>query len=115
MTSTPTPAEAGAALLQLESVNKRYGRLEVTRDFSLQVRPGEALGIIGPNGAGKTTLMNLIGGDVAPDSGRIVFDGRDITALPPAARSFARQALHAFRLGLLHPASGAPMLWEIPL
>ena len=53
------------------------------------MRPGEALGIIGPNGAGKTTLMNLIGGDVAPDSGRIVFDGRDITALPPAARCHA--------------------------
>jgi len=78
---------AGAApLLQLTSVSKRFGSLQVTDGLTLQVAPGEALGIIGPNGAGKTTLMNLIGGDVAADAGRIVFDGRDLTALPPAAR-----------------------------
>jgi len=77
------------ALLQLDSVSKRYGSLKVTDRLSLQVRRGEALGIIGPNGAGKTTLMNLIAGDAFADAGRIVFDGRDISALAPAARCHA--------------------------
>jgi branched-chain amino acid transport system ATP-binding protein len=73
-------------LLALDKVSKRFGSLQVTDRLTLQVRRGEALGIIGPNGAGKTTLLNLIGGDVRADAGRIAFDGRDITALPPAAR-----------------------------
>ncbi|MBK6852356.1 MAG: ABC transporter ATP-binding protein [Burkholderiales bacterium] len=77
---------ADAPLLALEGVSRSFGSLKVTDRLSLSVLPGRALGIIGPNGAGKTTLMNLIAGDVAPDAGRIVFDGRDITRLPPAAR-----------------------------
>jgi branched-chain amino acid transport system ATP-binding protein len=91
-TAVKASDDAGAAvpaLLQLESVSKSFGSLKVTDHLSLQVKRGEALGIIGPNGAGKTTLMNLIGGDVFVDSGRIVFDGRDITALPPAVRCHA--------------------------
>jgi branched-chain amino acid transport system ATP-binding protein len=80
---------AAQPLLQLDALDKRFGSLKVTDGFTLSVRRGEALGIIGPNGAGKTTLMNLIGGDVRPDAGRIVFDGRDVTALPPAARCHA--------------------------
>jgi branched-chain amino acid transport system ATP-binding protein len=75
-----------APLLQLQGLSKRYGSLVVTDALTLAVRRGEALGIIGPNGAGKTTLMNLIAGDVAADAGCIVFDGRDVGALPPAAR-----------------------------
>jgi branched-chain amino acid transport system ATP-binding protein len=95
MESATAATRAGAAggtapaLLQLDSVSKSYGLLKVTNRLSLQVRRGEALGIIGPNGAGKTTLMNLIGGDAFVDAGRIVFDGRDITALPPAVRCHA--------------------------
>jgi branched-chain amino acid transport system ATP-binding protein len=78
-----------APLLQLESVSKSFGSLKVTDQLTLEVRRGEALGIIGPNGAGKTTLMNLIAGDVPVSGGRIVFDGADITALPPPARCHA--------------------------
>jgi branched-chain amino acid transport system ATP-binding protein len=95
MESATAATRAGAtggtapALLQLESVSKSYGLLKVTNRLSLQVKRGEALGIIGPNGAGKTTLMNLIGGDASVDAGRIVFDGRDITALAPEARCHA--------------------------
>ena len=80
-------AEPDAApLLRLEAVSRSFGSLKVTDQLTLQVARGEALGIIGPNGAGKTTLMNLIGGDVLPDSGRIVFDGQDVSALAPPAR-----------------------------
>jgi branched-chain amino acid transport system ATP-binding protein len=69
-------------LLVLEQVHKSYGSVKVTDDFSLALAPGEALGIIGPNGAGKSTLFNLIAGGVAADSGRIHFQGDDVTREP---------------------------------
>ena len=73
-------------ILALHGVSKSYGALKVTDDVSLAVEAGETLGILGPNGAGKTTLFNLIGGDVRADAGRVEFDGRDISALPPHQR-----------------------------
>lgn len=73
-------------LLALDRVSKSYGALKVTDDISLAVEAGETLGILGPNGAGKTTLFNLISGDVRCDSGRVHFEGRDITPLPPHRR-----------------------------
>ncbi len=54
--------------------------------LSLDLLPGEALGVLGPNGAGKTTLFNLIAGDLVPSAGRIFLDGRDVTRLPAHAR-----------------------------
>jgi branched-chain amino acid transport system ATP-binding protein len=74
-------------LLELAAVSKSYGALKATDNLSLTVAEGEALGVIGPNGAGKSTMFNLITGDVAPDAGRVVFAGTDITALPAHARS----------------------------
>ncbi len=74
-------------LLELAGVSKSYGALKATDNLSLAVTEGEALGIIGPNGAGKSTMFNLITGDVAPDAGRVVFAGTDITTLPAHARS----------------------------
>ena len=73
-------------LLALHSVAKSYGALKVTDDISLAVDEGITLGILGPNGAGKTTLFNLISGDVRCDAGRVEFEGRDITLLPPHQR-----------------------------
>ena len=73
-------------LLALAGVSKSYGALQVTNDISLAVEEGEVLGILGPNGAGKTTLFNLISGDVRPDAGRVVYDGRDVTRLAPHQR-----------------------------
>lgn len=74
-------------LLELAGVSKFYGALRATDNLTLAVEEGEALGVIGPNGAGKSTMFNLITGDVAPDGGRIVFAGTDITALAAHARS----------------------------
>ncbi len=71
------------ALLELNRVNKRFGGLQAVKDLSFTVREGEILGLIGPNGAGKSTLFNLINGVFAPDSGRIVFEGKDITGRKP--------------------------------
>lgn len=73
-------------LLDLHSVSKSYGALQVTDGVSLAVAEGETLGILGPNGAGKTTLFNLITGDVPVDAGRVVYDGRDVTVLKPHQR-----------------------------
>lgn len=69
--------------LVLENINKTFGGLQATNNVSLNVAPGERVGIIGPNGAGKTTLFNQISGHLRPDSGRIFFDGRDITGVAP--------------------------------
>ncbi|MCB1395299.1 MAG: ABC transporter ATP-binding protein [Rhodobacter sp.] len=74
------------ALLGLDSLRKSYGALAVTQDFSLQVEAGDLVGILGPNGAGKTTLFNLITGTVRPDSGRVQFDGRDVTTVDASQR-----------------------------
>src|SRR5271170_7804474 len=76
-----------SVLLELNEVSKSYGALKAVDAVSLAVEGGEALAVIGPNGAGKTTLFNLITGDVAPTDGRVVFDGSDMTAMAPHARS----------------------------
>ncbi len=75
------------ALLELQAVSKHYGALKAVDGVNVAVAAGEALAVIGPNGAGKTTLFNLITGDVAPTKGRIAFNGMDVTAMPPHARS----------------------------
>jgi len=74
--------ETGAVLLRLEGVSKRFGGLRAVEDVSLEVRQGDRHAIIGPNGAGKSTLFNLITGRLKPTSGRIWFNGRDITGKP---------------------------------
>jgi len=72
-----------SALLEIEKINKHFGGLHAVRDLSFTVNEGEILGLIGPNGAGKSTLFNLINGVYAPDNGRIVFRGSDITGQKP--------------------------------
>jgi len=69
-------------LLQVEHLAKRFDGIVATDDLALTVEAGELHAIIGPNGAGKTTLIAQLGGQLAPDSGRIRFAGNDITALP---------------------------------
>lgn len=91
------------ALLSLNNLSKRYGALVVTEDMSLDVEPGEILGILGPNGAGKTTLFNLIAGTVRPNAGMIEFRGQDITALDVSERC-RRGISRSFQIP--HPFSG---------
>ncbi len=73
-------------LLQLVAVSRRFGAVVVADAIDLNVPAGQALGIIGPNGAGKTTLFGMIAGSTVPDSGRILFEGADVTRLSPARR-----------------------------
>ncbi|MGZ8437774.1 MAG: ABC transporter ATP-binding protein [Candidatus Limnocylindrales bacterium] len=73
-------------LLELDGVSKRFGRVSVAEDLSLRVGAGDALGIVGPNGAGKTSLFGMISGDLAPDTGDVLFDGHRINGLDASAR-----------------------------
>ena len=67
------------AILQVERLCRRFGGLAAIDDLSFAIYPGEIRGLIGPNGAGKTTTFNVISGFYAPSSGRVLFEGRDIS------------------------------------
>ncbi len=71
------------ALLEIRDVTKKFGELVANDRVSFNVDTGAIVGLIGPNGAGKTTLFNCISGLMKPSGGRIIFDGVDITDLPP--------------------------------
>ena len=88
--------------LVLEELTKEFGGLVAVDHVSLEVTPGERHGIIGPNGAGKTTLFNLICGDLAPSSGRIIHFGKDVTNLPTYKR-IALGISRTFQINNLFP------------
>jgi branched-chain amino acid transport system ATP-binding protein len=71
----------------IRSLNVRFGGLQVLQDVDLVINHSEIAGLIGPNGAGKTTLFNCISGTQRPNSGRVIFNGRDVGGLAPHARS----------------------------
>ena len=75
--------ELDTAVLSLDRVTKSFGGLVAVKDMTFEVQAGEVVGLMGPNGAGKTTLLNLIAGVYRPDSGRVLFQGRDITGRAP--------------------------------
>jgi len=75
------------SLLKLENVTKRFGGLVAVDRVNMEITSGQLIGIVGPNGSGKTTLFNIINGVYFPDEGSIIFDGKDITALPPYKRA----------------------------
>jgi branched-chain amino acid transport system ATP-binding protein len=90
----PTP------LLEVNGISVRFGAVQALERVSLEIRRGEIVAIIGPNGAGKTTLLNVVSGFYHPYEGRILFEGRDRTALRPydvaalgVARTFQNVAL----------------------
>jgi branched-chain amino acid transport system ATP-binding protein len=70
-------------MLTLDGVHTYYAKSHILHGVSLEVRPGEVVGLLGRNGVGKSTTLKTIMGIVRPSGGRIVFDGRDIAGLPP--------------------------------
>jgi len=76
-----------SALLQVSGLAKRFGGFTALESITLEVAPGERLGLIGPNGSGKTTLINCVSGALFNDEGSVRFEGRDITRLPPFQRA----------------------------
>ena len=77
------------SILRSEDLCKAYRGREVVRRVSLEIRQGEVVGLLGPNGAGKTTSFRMITGLIAPDSGRVFLEDRDITDLPMYQRARA--------------------------
>ncbi|NIY81299.1 ATP-binding cassette domain-containing protein [Celeribacter sp. HF31] len=73
-------------MLEARALTKRYGALTVNDAIGFSLTKGEALGVLGPNGAGKTTLLKMLAGSVAPTEGKVLYQGRDITALPEPHR-----------------------------
>lgn len=74
-------------VLEADRLSKSFGGVKATREVSFAVAAGTVHAIIGPNGAGKTTLIAQLFGELAPDAGRVVFCGRDITNMPPQRRA----------------------------
>lgn len=73
----------GVTILSIRNISKHFGGVLALNNVSFDVEYGEILGLMGPNGAGKTTLLNIIAGEYRPDSGRVLFKGKDITGHSP--------------------------------
>jgi branched-chain amino acid transport system ATP-binding protein len=76
-------------LLEARNVSKAFGDFRAVAGADLAVEAGEIVGLIGPNGAGKSTFFNCLAGDTLPTTGRILFDGADLTRAPPEAHARA--------------------------
>jgi branched-chain amino acid transport system ATP-binding protein len=89
-------------MLEVKGLTKTFGALRASDGIDFDVREGETHAVIGPNGAGKTTFIGQIAGNLVPDSGRILFAGEDITALPAPRR--ARKGLaRSFQITSVYP------------
>ena len=75
------------SILSVEEISKRYKFRDVVKGISVEIRSGEVVGLLGPNGAGKTTAFYMIVGLIAADKGRILLDGKEVTALPMHKRA----------------------------
>jgi branched-chain amino acid transport system permease protein len=96
--------DAGERLLEVRSVDKRFGGLVAVGDLSFEMKSGEILGLIGPNGAGKSTVFNLITGVLRNDSGEIAFRGERIDRMRPkdvAKRGIGRTFQHVNLIGAM--------------
>ncbi len=92
-TSAPVPAPApgpaarsGAATVELRGLHRSFGSTTALDGLDLTVRPGELLALLGPSGCGKTTALRMLAGFEHPDSGEILLDGKDVTAVPAHRR-----------------------------
>ncbi|MGH9235639.1 MAG: ATP-binding cassette domain-containing protein, partial [Acidimicrobiales bacterium] len=107
VTATPaaaeSPPEPGEPVLRAVGLTVAFGGVRAVDGVSVDVGPGEIVGVIGPNGAGKSTLFDLLGGTVAPDAGRVVLAGADVTRLRASQR--ARRGLgRSFQDARLFPS-----------
>lgn len=73
-------------LIDFMHISKSYGMQTVLDDLNLYIRENEFLTLLGPSGCGKTTTLRILGGFETPDTGKVIFDGKDITNLPPNKR-----------------------------
>jgi len=91
------------AILKVEHLNKHFGGLQATYDVNFEMKSGELSAIIGPNGAGKSTFFNLLTGYHKADSGRVIFQGKNITNWAP--HKIVRLGIaRAFQVSNIYPA-----------
>jgi len=74
-------------MLEIKNISKRFGKRQIIRDVSLQLKKGEIVGLLGPNGAGKTTTFNITMGFLLPDNGQIYLNNKEISQLPVFQRA----------------------------
>lgn len=91
-------------ILEVNEVKKSFGSLRALDGVSLSVEKGKVNILIGPNGSGKTTLINVISGFYRPDSGQVIFEGKDITAMPP---------YKVYRLGIARTFQIPSHFWKL--
>src|SRR5215831_15448092 len=80
--------------LKLDALSRLIGTKRIVNSLTLDIPPGSLLALIGASGSGKTTTLRMTAGYDAPDSGRVLLDGQDITALPPQRRDFGMVFQH---------------------
>ncbi len=97
MSATQAAEPAPQPILSIRGVIKHFGGVVAVDGSSFDIARGSITGLIGPNGAGKTTLFNIIAGFFKPDSGEVLFDGRDVTGLPPH-KLFDRGLVRTFQI-----------------
>ena len=83
MQSNSDPRIIEPVELRVENVSKSFGAFQALHDVTLTIALGKVTALVGPNGAGKTTLFHVIGGNLAPDAGQVLLNGKNITGLPP--------------------------------
>jgi branched-chain amino acid transport system ATP-binding protein len=101
VSQTETQGRPGGSL-RASSVSRSFAGVEALRDVSLELRPGEVVGLIGPNGAGKSTLVNILSGFDRPSRGRVLLEDRDVTRWPAfrrGRRGLARTFQHSHAFG----------------
>ena len=76
-------------LIDLVGISKEFDGVQVLKNINLYIRKKEFITLLGPSGCGKTTTLRIIGGFETPDKGQVLFDGKDITALPPNERDLS--------------------------
>jgi branched-chain amino acid transport system ATP-binding protein len=111
LTAQPGVARAGRrrveetrrVVLDVENLSRSFGGVKAVDNVSFALRDEEILGLIGPNGAGKTTIFDLISGYLAPDAGRVIYEGKDVTSLGPDERS-RLQLVRRFQDARLFPS-----------
>ena len=93
---------AAMTLLSTQNLTRRFGGLTAVNAVDFEITQGEIHALIGPNGAGKTTFVSLLSGRLAPSSGRVVFSGKDITAVPAFER-VGRGIAYTFQITSIYP------------
>jgi ABC-type branched-subunit amino acid transport system ATPase component/ABC-type branched-subunit amino acid transport system permease subunit len=98
----PVATRSNEVILTAEGISLSYDHVRALDNLSIEVQQGETLGIIGPNGSGKTTLFKVLSGFAAPQSGKVTYEGRDITGTSPTERA-RRGLIRSFQDSMLFP------------